>query len=290
MDNKKTFEVDIDGQKKSLAVLRPTNKQNQQANLVYNRAFRLAIQPEDGKQGAIVRAALEGVVRQQKIWDDAKEARFKELERKLDDGERRLAAGGFRLSEAREVAVQMRRDRAERRRLLSERNALDMVTADAQAENARFNYLLSACTVDAKSGKPYWKDEDAYLADPDGSVAAAAASHLSAMLYGLDDDFEKKLPENAWLLRYGFCDEQLRLTDRDGNLVDDRMRRVDEQGRLLNERGELVDDAGNPLNEDGTFKVVFTPFLDDDDRPLPEPGVEQKPVSESVPPTAPASV
>lgn len=273
--NKKVFEVEVDGAKVKLACLRPTHQVRQQSQLVYSRVFRAAVRPEDGGKGAIVREALESVLREQGLWNDAKEAELKRLSKKLADAEKRLAKGGMKMSEARALAVQMRRDRNAVRDLLAGRNSLDANTAEAQAENARFNYLVAACTVHAdgvKAGSAYWKDEEAYVNCPkEQSEAADQAARLMAeLVYGLEDGFERKLPENRFLLKYKQCDDKLRLVDKDGHLVDADGRRVNEFFQYVDANGDPVDADGTPLTADGEYKVDFEPFTDDDGLPILE--------------------
>jgi hypothetical protein len=264
---KKPFEADG----KKLAVVRPDHRKQQKAQLAQNRAFREAIRPEDGSKGAIVRSALESVLREQKLWDDAKAKRWAELNEAISAGEKALAAGGIKLSEARAKAIQMRRDRAELRRLLADRNALDLMTAEAQAENARFNYLVFACTVYDGTGKPYWKDEEAYHADAHSAVAGRAAELLGHMIYGLDEDFEAKLPENRWLSAFGFADAKGRLIDKEGRYVDAEGRLVNEEGHYVDAEGRLVDFEGQPVTPEGEYIVEARPFLDEDGSPVPMP-------------------
>jgi hypothetical protein len=267
-ENKKSFAVKVGDKDIQLAVLRPTHKVQQQAQLVYNRAFREAVKPADGKSGAIVRGALDAILRDQKLWDDAKSKRYEELAGALLEGEKKLAKGRIKVAEARAIAIQMRRDRYELQQLLASRNELDLNTAEAQAENARFNYLVSACTVYADTGKPYWQSEDEYLGSAEDEVAGKAASLLGSLLYNLEDDFAKKLPENSFLLKYGYVNQKLHLVDKKGRTIDAEGRLVDEKGRLINEQGELIDRDGNLLTESGEYKVDFEPFLDEDGKPV----------------------
>jgi len=259
-DNKKTFEVELDGKKVEIAVLRPNHKVMQQASLVYNREFRKAVEA-----GLLVRQKIEQVLREQNLWDDTKQKKYEELLKSLLNGEKKLAAGGIKLSEGRAIAIQMRKDRLELRLLTAERNELDQHTAEAQAEQARFNYLVAACTVYGDTGKPYFKDADDYLSREGDPVVLPAAQNMGKLIYGLEDDYEHKLPENKFLLKYGFCREKdLHLVRKsDGRLIDMEGRLVDEKGRLVNEEGQLIDTEGNLLTENGEYKVEFTEFIDD---------------------------
>jgi hypothetical protein len=261
--NKRTFDVEIDGKKVGLAVVRPTHKVSQQAELAYNRAFRQAVE-----EGLLVRAKLDSVLRQQNLWDDAKQKEYAESQAELFRCEKALAAGGIPLAKAKSLALAMRDCRGKIRGLLADRHDLDRKTAEAFADQARFNFLVAACTVYSDTGKPYYKDVDDYLHRPDDPAALPAAEHTGRLYYGLDDDHERKLPENRFLKQYGFVDEKMRLIDKQGKFVDRDGNRVDEFGRLVNERGELVDRDGTPLTEDGDYKVEFSPFLDDDGKPV----------------------
>lgn len=267
--NKKKFEVELDGRKVSFEVRRPDPKVKQKSNLVYARTFRQLVKPEDGQAGAIVRPALESVMREQKLWDDAKQAKYEELFKELQQGSKRLQEGGFKLKEARELAINMRRWRAEMNQLMSKRNELDLNTAEAQSEQARFNYLVSACTV-YEDGKPYFKNEEDYATRPDDDpVASKAASLFGQLYYGIDDDFYQKLPENAFLLKWKFCREgDLHLINEKGDLINADGKRVDEDGNLLDKDGKIVDEDGNHRNKDGTFAVEHKPFLDDNGVPV----------------------
>ena len=275
--NKKTITVEADGKSVSLDIRRPNQKVQQAASIRYNLEFRKLVKPDpgpDGKpvKGAIVRLALEDVLREQGIWDDAKQAEYNRLRKAILAAEKRLTKGGGKLSEAREVAIQMRRDRAELQRLVSERNSLDTNTAEAQAEQARFNYYVANCTVYSDTGKPFFASEEDYVNRATEPAVRAAAEAFSYLYYGIDDQFEANLPENKFLLKYKLVREgDLHLVDKDGKLIDAKGRRVDEQGRFINEKGELVDEEGNLLTESGDYKVDFVEFEDDIHGAVPTP-------------------
>lgn len=261
--NKKTFKVEISGKEVELAVLRPNAKQRQEAQKVYNKAFRDAVE-----SGAILRAKIESVMREQKLWDDQKEAELRKLQSQIAEKERKVRGGGIKLSEARDLAIQLRRDRAELRGLNSERMSLDNNSAEAQADNAQFNFFVSSCTVHANDGKPYFRSYDEYMSKEDDPVVGPAAGALAKILYNLEDDYEKKLPENQFLVKFKFADEGLHLIDKQGRKIDAEGRLVDAEGRYINEAGEYVDRDGNPVDKDGNYVVDEKPFLDDEGNPI----------------------
>jgi hypothetical protein len=102
----------------------------------------------------------------------------------------------------------------------------------------------------------------------DDPVVGPAASALAKIIYNLEDDYEKKLPENQFLAKYKFVDESLHLVDKQGRKVDVDGRLVDENGRYINETGQFVDRDGNLVDVDGNFIVDEKPFLDDEGNPI----------------------
>jgi hypothetical protein len=77
--NRKKLKVEFDGREVEVHVLKPNNKVIQDGTAVYNRAFLQAVKPSDGGRGAITRPALESVLREQKVWDDARQAEYERL-------------------------------------------------------------------------------------------------------------------------------------------------------------------------------------------------------------------
>jgi hypothetical protein len=84
------------------------------------------------------------------------------------------------------------------------------------------------------------------------------------MLYGLDQDWEAKLPENKFLKEYEFVDDKLRLVNKEGHYITTDGKRVDENFRYIDEEGNFVDEDGNRIDEDGLPVVESKPFLDDE--------------------------
>ena len=262
-DNKRVFEVDG----KKYAVIRPTSKHTEDATMEYNRVFSKALQ-----NGALLRERLDQFMRQQKLWDDDRETQYTELLEQINDREKKLSQGGIKLSEAKQMALEMRGIRAALQALISQRNALDVNTAQGQAENARFNFLLAACLVYNDSGQRIYSDVEDYSekqANGD-AVGVVGAEHFANMYFGLEKDYEKKLPENKFLQDYKFVNDELQLINEDGHTVDWEGKLVDEYGKYVNEKGEHVDYDGNPLSDDGQYSFESKPFLDDDGKPIGE--------------------
>jgi len=262
----RTFSVDVDNKKVELMIKSPSLEDQREASKTYNNVFSEAL-----KAKAVVRAKLDDLLLEQGLWDDSKQNRFNNLQSQILEGEKKLAKGGISLNEAKAVALDMKKTRDDLRDLISVKTSLDTHTAEGQADNARFNYLVSACTVYKDTNRRYFNTYEEYLSKSTDPVAIAAAQNLASMLYGLDSDYEDKLPENKFLKQYKFIDSKLRLIDKQGRLVDRDGRLIDENGRFINEKGEFVDKNGNLVDAEGEYIVEFSPFLDDDGKPVPVP-------------------
>ncbi len=259
----KTFKVTIDNTEKEMLVRSPSLNDQREAQKIYNQAFTDAI-----KSKSVVRAKLDDLLQDQGLWNDEKQAKFSALQKELLDGEKRLAKGGFSLNEAKDLAIKMKSVREEIRDLISVRTSLDNHSAEGQADNARFNYLVSVCLVYNDTKQPYFNSMEEYLNRAGEEVALLGAQNLANMLYGLDNNYESNLPENKFLKKYKFIDDKLRLVDKKGRLIDADGRLVDEEGRFIDENGNYIDKYGNKVDADGEYIVDPQPFLDENGNPV----------------------
>jgi hypothetical protein len=260
-----TFSFNVDGREQEFTIRSPSLADQREAQKVYNQAFSDAV-----KSGCIVRARLDDLLKEQGLWDDNKQIKFNTIQQEILDCEKSLAKGGISLKSAKDIAVKMKKLREDLRDLISVRTNLDNHTAEGQADNARFNYLIAASLVYSSTKDKYFKNYEDYLARASEPIAVKAAQILANMLYGLDSDYEKKLPENKFLIKYKFVDDRLRLVNKDGRLVDTEGRLIDEFGRFINDKGDYVTD--------------FKPFIDDDGNPILE---EQEKKEDATQPTTP---
>lgn len=263
-----TFAEPVDGAEQGdpikLTVVRPSPKVQSEGDKVYNKAFRKTYD-----DGGFLRDKVAAMIKEQGVWDDSKKAELEALDEKLIAALKRLRAGNMTKLEGRKLAIDIRKLRNERMNLTSTTNSLDNMTCEAQAENARFDYFVSACTVDSETGKKtYFKDYDDYVARKNETAAGDAATNLVKILYDYINIIQAEFPENRTLIKLGYCDDKLRLIDKDGNLCDEQFRRVDEDGYLVNSKGERVDEDGNLLD------LPEGEFFDENPAPTAEPAPE----------------
>lgn len=248
-------------------VYAPTLANQREANKVRNEAFHDAL-----ASNAPIRSQLHLILKKKGAWDEDREKTFKELNEKLDKAEKRLAEGGFKLKEARDLALEMTDWREERRQLLTDMSILDNNTAEGQADNMAFNYLVSVCLVYNKEESEkfvedqevqYFTDLEDYLNRSTDDIAFAGASRLAELMYDVGEGIDKKLPENRFMLDFDFVDDKLRLINKDKHLVDQEGHLINEDGRFVDGDGNFVDRDGNPIDKDGAYKVNNKGFLTD---------------------------
>lgn len=253
---------DKNEKKVTVFVTRPTKDDNSEAQIVANKVFKDALM-----NGALVRKTLENWLQEQGIWNEEKQRELDSIDEQTKDKLVQLKKGGIKLSEARDIAVDIRVTRARKNQLLMERNEYDDYTAEALSDNAKFDFLVSKC-IKNKNGESYFNDVDEYQQHADEPFAVEAASKLAGMLYGLDENWEDNLPENQFLSKYKFVDEDLRLVNKDGKHVTTDGKLIDNDFRYIDENGNYVDYDGNPVDKDGLPIVESSPFLDENGNPV----------------------
>lgn len=229
-------------------VIRPANAHAAvEAQKVYNRAFKKAIE-----EGAILKKSLEDHMRRQGLWDDSKQEEYESLLKRSADIEYKIKSGFYKkASQLREKGIELKKIRNDLSSLLMVRNSMDANTADGQADNERFFYLITACVFDYETQKPVYTSLEDYHEKSETDLAIKCAAEFANFAYGLEDNFEDNLIENKLLKKLGLLNEKGQLTNKNGQ-------RVDLDGNLLNEEGARVDKDGNRID------INNNPLLDDE--------------------------
>ena len=260
-DNK--FKVFVGGEEVEFEIKEASLADQRESQKVYNQAFSDAI-----KSGCIVRGRLEQLLKDQNLWSEDKDRELAALQTKVSNQDKILAKGGISLKQAKNIAMNMRDLRDEMKVLVSSKTNLDSHTAEGQADNARFNYLVSVCVVYTDTKKPYFNTYLEYLNNSSSDVGVVGANKLASIMYGLDSDYEKKLPENKFLLQYRLVNDKLDYIDEKGRTTDSEGRLVNKNGRYINEKDEFVDKNGDMVSIEGDYVVDFEPFLDPMGKPI----------------------
>lgn len=276
--------TDVDGNPVKVLLKTPDAGDYRDSQIEYNKAFRKALD-----SGALLRQKLADYMEDQGIWDKDKQEKNDRFVAEIGAMEERLQAGGIKLTEAKQIAIDLRVKRVEFRSFLAERNSLDQNSVEGQADNARFSELVRLCMLNPATKKPYFQTQSDYDAAAEQPWVIEAASELAGIIYGLDPDYDEKLTENKFLKEFDFINDDLRLINADGHTVDGDGRLIDEDGRFIayrTEEGKAAQDKEDRyyVNRDGEEVVLITdgddenwvkkslatrqPFLDDDGNPI----------------------
>ena len=265
----KTFEDDkiVD---KEFAVILPSLKVQNEASRLRSKTFHKLL-----KEGVILREELEKIMKERGTWNEDINLEFENLKREVLDGELVLSKGGISLTEARDIALNMRTKRERMINLLTNKSDLDSQTCEGLADQERFNFLFVNCLVyNDDSNTLYYKNLDEYLDNADDPVAVKGATEFYYLISD-SNPVDDNLPENKFLKEYDFVDDNLRLVEPSTN-------------RLINEDGQYIDELGNLIqyNDDGSYDYVDIngnkldmitgsyavdekkPFLDNDGKPV----------------------
>lgn len=266
--NRKVFEtVDAEGNKIFLAVVRPKPDTEVDARRLYSKTKTRLLNNKE----AIPRSRARDLATELGLWSDEKQAQLEAYEKEIArledivhkgrkanltaDDESYISEHGMRLF-GRHVALNLRRVRFERILLLLETAQLNDIIAEEIAENEMIDFLVSQVTVWGKNegkeslyNKSYFDKYSDFISRKSEDAARKAREEFLNMFNENDPDWEKKLPENKLLIKYGFVNDSLKLVNDKGELVDADWKRVDEEGNYLDESGNPIKDSAENTNE-----------------------------------------
>jgi hypothetical protein len=241
-------------------VRQPGLEELNKAEMVYNKRFNVALNSDSP---LAIKAG--DILRKQGLWSDEKQAELNQAYKDISEKEFILHKGGIYKKEARAVAISLKKLRLKVQDLYSPIANFNKYTCEGQAENAKFDCLVSLCTV-YKDGRPVFSSLEDYKNRTNDPVAIVGSTKFAELHYHLfDDDLGASLPENQFLKDHGFVDDQFRLVDSKGRLVTEDGRLINEDGNLIDEEGNLIDALGHKLDKEGNFTVERKPFLDEAD-------------------------
>lgn len=243
------FDVVIGGEPKKVKIVGPSPRVEAEANMYASKVFsKLAREHSESNSSLLLRDQLDKFLRDAQIYTAQDFEKIAELQKELEDGQKALAAGGKK-SEGRAIALKMRKARYTLLLMLAKRFEYDKNTIEYHSENARLNYIISKC-LRFEDGSQIFGGPDDYEFDESGlkNCLAPAIRRIGALCGSYDENYEAKLPENKFLVKYQMCNDKFDLVDSEGHLVNEDGQRIDKDGNLLEsnepkfEVGEFSDD------------------------------------------------
>ena len=239
---RRKFNVEKDGETIYLCVREPEHSDIEISDQYYAaKVASLMRKPKD--QRPLLRDQLEKYLKDEGIWTEEDQNKIDELNEEVSEGLKKLRKGGITDLEGRELAIGIFEKRNQIANIRYKRRIFDEATIEAMSEQEKLDYLTYSCTVYEDSGNPYWSSFEEMKSDKGNEIFEKASQFIYEIAYGIDSDFEKKLPENRWLKKYNFLDEDLNFIDRKtGKNVDRGYRAIEESEEGTNDFNALDSD------------------------------------------------
>jgi len=254
MDNKKTVDVTFaDGRKIKIYVSSPTAKTVQRAD-----RYRAKVWTECIEDGIKTKDELAMIMEKRGVWTKEHRKKEEDITARLIQCEKDLYLGDGKkkvpLSDGKDIAVEMRVLRNDLRQLYIDKTSMEQNSAEALADNARFDYVV-ACSTFYENGQNVYNGIDDYNSKSSDELAFTAAGALAEMMYNYDPKTEESLPENQWLKTFDLVNDNLSLVNEDKKLVDLQGRPINEFGFYINDEGKRIDQDGNLLDSNGNYVI-----------------------------------
>lgn len=238
----------------SLYINKPTAADLEEADVQKALAYQKGI-----ARGLPLKSELENTLKKRGISHEELEIEVKKLQKELGTKLDKLDEGGIKLEDAKKLALEINDLRNSIILKLADKRDFMVSTAEGKAEQSYLDYLVSVTTVyndDRK--KKYFKDYQDYLNRKSDHDAFVITQRYAEIMYDTVFD-EKRLPENEFLIEYGFMNNDMRLVNKEGHLVDT-------DGNLVNNEGQKIEIV------DGKEVVIGEkkrkPFLDENGDPI----------------------
>jgi hypothetical protein len=263
--NKSVKTKDFNGDEITLIVKKPSNKDIQDAQMCYNSKVSELIKKScDNKEPYLSRNQLNQYLNKLGAWTPEDNKLFTQLQLDIRELEKQLMLGGKKVSEAKNMVLEMHTKRNMMMALYNKRSQFDEITIESIAEQHRFRFFMTRC-VTKEDGTLVYKNIDHYIENQDAQISIDTSRELATIIYGFQANFAESLPESKWMRKFRMVDEQGRLVNKEGKLIDSQGKLVNEDGRFVDKDGNFVDIDGNKIDENGELVIEGAlPFIDDE--------------------------
>ena len=190
LTNRRKFTVElVSGEETNLTTRFPTNEELQDGEFEFSKSFNNAI-----INGILPEARLLAELMKNGIWDETKDQAIEDQRVKVVGLEEALSEteGSEKVSVAETLG-------AARQELFGQRQARSELfahSAEAKAEQAQRDVVVSRVTEYEKSGAPVWLTFETYRKEQDNNLLFRATYEYMTFESGLDANFIEQLPEN----------------------------------------------------------------------------------------------
>ena len=189
----------------------PNYLQERKAKEIYINKYN-ELRLNQSTNGFVPRAKLMDLLLELGVWNDEKQKQVDEINQSIKDTLQPIKDGGVSLEDAKKAALKVQNLRLQLNIISSVVSSYDAdFTFESYADEAKRQYLLLNCVVDEKGKKVFNTEKD--IANAESDILIKANEVILQMLYGSIKDIYKSLPENEFLMDYGFMDEDLKSTE-----------------------------------------------------------------------------
>ena len=254
--SRQEFTVEEGSNKKVKLAIRQAQYQDyEEADHIYATKIAALVKESSPRKKLLLRSDVDKFLKANGVWTQEDEDNVAKFRTEIEANLAKLNKGGMKRSEGKQLAMEITDKRREIIRIMTKRQIFDDVTIESMAENEKVDYLIYICTVYADSGDNYWDSFEDMKNDKLSEAYRKASIIVAETVYNIDPNFERNLPENKWLHKYGYIDDEL-------NYVDPKTgERVNRDGKpvkqLEEELKELIEKSNSDIKEEA-------PFIDDD--------------------------
>lgn len=247
--------TNAEGKNLNLEFKKPDYNDFDEAEKAYSTKIASLVR-QSGKNKLLLRVELDTYLKSIGVWTKEDETNVTNLQKEIENRIKKLSRGGMKLkSEARELAISIMDLRKEIVKIMQKRQIFDDSTIESMAEAEKTDYLIYSCVLFPDTHNRYWESFEDMKNDKTSEAYRKASVLAMKLIYGVDPEFEKNLPEIKWLQKYKFVDEHLDYIDRNtGQKVDRSGNPVKSIEEDINSQLQTI--AGNIDEEE--------PFIDDE--------------------------
>jgi methionyl-tRNA synthetase len=198
--------MEIKVEDKVYVVKKPGVKEINAAKKFSSVKFREYLQ-----EGMMLRDELNDVLDKRAYWTEEKKNRLKEVTEKIESNVEELKKK-LSKEKKKELAIQTKYLRTIFNLLSSQQNEVYKHTVETRVDDDYFDYLLSECVYTESGEKVYSSFED-YQERSTEELAVKAANKLAEIIYGLDPNWQEKLPENEILKSLDLLDDEMNIKE-----------------------------------------------------------------------------
>lgn len=196
MEDKRIYSfLNSDNEVMKFSVRKPTNKEIEDSDVEYSKAFFKALQ-----KGLPTRMVLGKVLNASGSWTQDNDNEIEELERQIS----LLLTKDVKGKEKKSVEEKVSELEDKANNLRRMRNSYFSHCAESVASDAQRDYLVSCTTEYAESGERVWKDYEDFSKEEDGAILFRAtyeylmfSNNVPSNIPNVEEETEKKEPSEV---------------------------------------------------------------------------------------------